>query len=124
MFLEIRIPERNRGGYLRGGCFVFAYELRRHIRQKIGMMLPLRAIWVDDAPHHAFLIGECGTCAYDARGRLPLDLAAISKGASFEGTGEIRPITVAQMREWARSMDGHNARLDIARYVHVEDEED
>lgn len=122
MEIDIRIPERHRDRYLRGGCFAFANELRRHIHREIGVTLPLRAVWVDGEPHHAFLIDVDRQCAYDARGRLPLDLAAISAGSAFEGAGEIAPITVRQMREWARSMDGQNARMDIARYVHVEDE--
>ncbi len=117
MSLSIRIPEEARMRYLRGGCFVFAQELSRHVRREMGLSLDLMALWVDDEPHHAFLVDPTTGWAYDARGRLPLTLSAISSGSSVEGLGDLRPITVAQMRKWARHMDPHNARIDISRYV-------
>ena len=124
MTLSIRMPHADQERYLRGGCFVFAHELRRTVRRDTGVMLQLRALWVDGRPEHAFLVDPKAGCAYDARGRLPLDVADLGKGSARAFQGEIAPITVAQMRQWARHMDPHNARLDIARYVNiVRDEE-
>lgn len=122
--LSIRIPERDQMRYLRGGCFVFAQELRRHVRRETGRMLDLRAIWVDGQPEHAFLVDREANCAYDARGRMPVDVGVLAEGSACAHLGTIAPITMAQMREWARSMDPHNARLDIGRYVNVIMEEE
>jgi hypothetical protein len=119
MSLSIRIPARDQMRYLRGGCFVFAQELRRHVRRETGQMLDLMALWVDGQPEHAFLADREADCAYDARGRLPLDVAVLAEGSACAHLGKIAPITSRQMREWAKSMDPHNARLDIGRYVNV-----
>ncbi len=117
--ISIRIPRSAQERYLRGGCFAFAHELRRHVRRKTGFMLQLRALWVDGQPEHAFLVDPEAQCAYDARGRLPIDVTKLGEGSLCALAGDIGPITVSQMRAWARSMDGHNARLDIARYVTI-----
>jgi len=122
--LSIRIPVREQSRYLRGGCFAFAQELRRHVRRKTGKMLDLRALWVDGRPEHAFLVDQEADRAYDARGCMPVDVAILAEGSACAHLGTIAPITIAQMREWARSMDPHNARLDIGRYVDVMMEEE
>ena len=119
MSLSIRIPAKDQMRYLRGGCFVFAQELRRHVRRETGRMLDLRALWVDGRPEHAFLVDSEADCAYDARGRMPVDIATLAEGSACAHLGTIAPITITQIREWARSMDSHNARLDIGRYVNV-----
>lgn len=117
--LSIRIPERDQMRYLRGGCFVFAQELRRHVRRETGVSFALMALWVDGEPHHAFLVDPETGWTYDARGRTAMTLPAISTGSRVEGEGDLRPITHVQMRRWARHMDPHNARIDISRYVRV-----
>jgi hypothetical protein len=124
MELSIRIPKPAQERYLRGGCFAFARELRQHVRRETGVVLRLCALWVDGRPEHVFAIDPEAGCAYDARGRLPLDAAALGEGSLCAGAGEIGPITIAQMREWARSMDGHNARLDISRHVSIVHDEE
>jgi hypothetical protein len=122
--ISIRIPRAAQERYLRGGCFVFAHELRRHVRRECGASLRTMALWVDGVPEHAFLVDPRTGCAYDARGRLPLDPTALGEGSLRASVGEIRPIALAQMRQWARSMDGHNARLDISRHVTIFHEEE
>lgn len=124
LFLSIRIPSARQGIYLNGGCFVFAAELRRHVRRETGRMLEMKALWKDGLPHHAFLVDPEDGCAYDARGRLPLDAAAIGAGSRFGDDAEIAPVTLAQMKRHALHMDPHNSRIDISQYVtaHEEDE--
>lgn len=124
LHLSIRIPRPDQQRYLRGGCFVFASELRKHVRRETGFMLELQALWVDGRPEHVFLVDPETCHAYDARGSLPLTVEAISKGALYEGHGHLAPITPDQIREWAISMDPHNARIDIARHVVVSEDED
>ena len=123
VLVSIRIPPADRDRYLRGGCFVFAHELRKTVRRETGVMLDLQALWVDGRPEHAFLVDPAAGCAYDARGSLPLDAATIGEGSLRAHRGEIAPITLGQMRRFARHMDPHNARLDISRYVSIMTEE-
>lgn len=87
-------------------------------------MLVPHALWVDGRPEHAFLVDREIECAYDARGRLPLDVSVLGAGALLASAGEIGPITTTQMRRWACHMDPHNARLDISRYVGIMYEEE
>lgn len=102
---------------MRGGCFAFAEELRAHVLKETGVRLQRWALWDEAQPHHAFLVDPDTRTAYDARGAHPLDATAISRGSALGEGGTIGRISLAAMKAWARSMDGHNARMDVEQGV-------
>jgi hypothetical protein len=117
LHLSIRIEPTRQERYMRGGCFAFAEELRAHVLRETGISLQRWALWDDAQPHHAFLVDPSTRTAYDARGSHPLDAGAISKGSILGDGGTVGRISLATMKAWARSMDRHNARIDVRQGV-------
>jgi hypothetical protein len=114
----VSVPLDQQRRYLRGGCFALAIMLRRKLIEK-GFKPRIYGLFENDTfegdtLHHAFVVVDGK--AYDCRGELPLDAAAIGAGSAIGEGGEIRPITVSEINRRV-VVDLHNIKREIGRYL-------
>ncbi len=92
----VALMEATENDFMQSGCFIFALWLHSLTG------LPLYGLWDHNTTHHAFVYDANNDTAYDARGAHEgLDSVKYYRGSLSKGT-EIRPATVADVREHAK----------------------